>query len=108
MEDGFVLRYRPEEKKVDGLPGTEGVFFACRFWLADCLHLLGRKNEAREIFERLLLVRNDVGLFAEEYDPKEKLLGNFPQAFSHVALVNTAFRLSEKPSLPDKHCRARS
>ena len=109
MEDGFVLRYRPEEKKVDGLPGSEGVFLACSFWFADCLHLLGRKKEARELFERLLAVRNDLGLLAEEYDPKAKRqLGNFPQAFSHLALVNTAHRLSEKPSLPDKHCGPRS
>ena len=97
MRDGFVLRYRPGDENVDGLSGKEGVFLPCTFWLADCLHLLGRKTEARELFERLLEVRNDLGLLAEEYDPKEKrLLGNFPQAFSHVALVNTAFRLSEK------------
>ena len=97
MRDGFVLRYRQGEENVDGLSGGEGVFLPCSFWLADCLHLLGRKTEAREIFERLLDVRNDLGLLSEEYDPKEKrLLGNFPQAFSHVALVNTAFRLSDQ------------
>ncbi|MDQ2918639.1 MAG: glycoside hydrolase family 15 protein [Verrucomicrobiota bacterium] len=96
MRDGFVLRYRPGEENVDGLSGREGVFLPCSFWLADCLHLLGRKKEARALFERLLEVRNDVGLLSEEYDPKEKrLLGNFPQAFSHVALVNTALRLSQ-------------
>jgi GH15 family glucan-1,4-alpha-glucosidase len=94
-EDGFVLRYRPEEKGVDGLPGSEGVFLPCSFWLADCLHLIGRKKEARELFERLLDLRNDLGLLAEEYDPREKRqLGNFPQAFTHVALVNTARILS--------------
>ncbi len=98
LHDGFVLRYRPEEKKVDGLPGSEGVFLPCSFWLADCYHLLGRKKEARMLFERLLDLRNDLGLLSEEYDPKEKrLLGNFPQAFTHVGLVNTAHALSEKP-----------
>jgi GH15 family glucan-1,4-alpha-glucosidase len=90
MRDGFVLRYRTE-RKVDGLPGSEGVFLPCSFWLADCLHLMGRTSEARELFERLLNLRNDVGLLAEEYDPRAKRqLGNFPQAFTHVALVNTA------------------
>ena len=93
-EDGFVLRYRTEHK-VDGLPGDEGVFLLCTFWLADCLHLIGRKEEARALFERLLALRNDLGLMAEEYDPKAKrMLGNFPQAFSHIALVNTARILS--------------
>lgn len=90
-EDGFVLRYRPEQNNIDGLPGGEGVFLLCSFWLADCLHLIGRTTEARELFQRLLALRNDVGLLAEEYDPVAKrMLGNFPQAFSHVALVNTA------------------
>jgi GH15 family glucan-1,4-alpha-glucosidase len=99
LQDGFVLRYRPQEKKVDGLPGSEGVFLPCSFWLADCLHLIGRTKEARELFERLLSVRNDLGLLAEEYDPKTKRqLGNFPQAFSHVALINTAHRLSKNPA----------
>ena len=95
VQDGFVLRYRPEESKVDGLPGSEGVFLLCSFWLADCLHLIGRTAEARELFERLMALRNDVGLLAEEYDPRAKrMLGNFPQAFSHVALINTARTLS--------------
>ncbi|MBA2623027.1 MAG: glycoside hydrolase family 15 protein [Chthoniobacterales bacterium] len=95
VEDGFVLRYRTETNKVDGLPGGEGVFLLCSFWLADCLHLIGRTQEARELFERLLSLRNDVGLLAEEYDPRAgRILGNFPQAFSHVALVNTAYSLS--------------
>ncbi|MFL6541129.1 MAG: glycoside hydrolase family 15 protein, partial [Chthoniobacterales bacterium] len=93
--DGFVLRYRAETSKVDGLPGGEGVFLLCTFWLADCLHLIGRKKEACALFERLLALRNDVGLLAEEYDPRAKrMLGNFPQAFSHVAIVNTAQMLS--------------
>jgi len=97
MHDGFVLRYRPLETGVDGLPGDEGVFLPCSFWLADCWHLLGRKKEARELFERLLDVRNDLGLLAEEYDPRAKRqLGNFPQAFSHVALVSCARILGDE------------
>jgi GH15 family glucan-1,4-alpha-glucosidase len=93
--DGLVLRYRAERNDVDGLPGGEGVFLPCSFWLADCLHLTGRTNEAKELFERLLKLRNDVGLLSEEYDPRaQRQLGNFPQAFTHVALVNTANLLS--------------
>jgi len=93
--DGFVLRYpTPEDTTVDGLPGGEGAFLACSFWLADALHMLGRTGEARELFERLLDLRNDVGLLAEEYDPRyQRQVGNFPQAFSHVGLVNTAYNL---------------
>jgi GH15 family glucan-1,4-alpha-glucosidase len=73
------------------LHGREGAFLPCSFWLADCLHLIGRVNEASALFEKLLSVRNDLGLLAEEYDPRaERQLGNFPQAFSHVALVTTA------------------
>lgn len=106
MRDGFVLRYRPEEEGVDGLPGGEGVFLPCSFWLASCLHGIGREKEARELFERLLGLRNDLGLLAEEYDPiAKRQLGNFPQAFSHVSLVNTALTLSEKRSLPDQSSR---
>ena len=85
----------------DGLPGDEGVFLPCSFWLASCLHLLGQKKKARVLFERLLKLRNDVGLLSEEYDPRTKRqLGNFPQAFTHVALVNTALLLSGKNSSP--------
>jgi GH15 family glucan-1,4-alpha-glucosidase len=92
--DGFVLRYRTNES-IDGLPPGEGVFLACSFWLADCLILLGRRDEARALFERLCRLANDVGLLAEEYDPHSgRQLGNFPQAFTHVALVNTAMNLS--------------
>jgi GH15 family glucan-1,4-alpha-glucosidase len=92
--DGFVLRYRPEAG-VDGLAGGEGAFLACSFWLADALALMGRREEAAEVFERLLSVRNDVGLLAEEYDPRaRRQLGNFPQAFSHVGLINTAQNLT--------------
>jgi GH15 family glucan-1,4-alpha-glucosidase len=104
MPDGLVLRYRPQEVGVDGLPGTEGVFLPCSFWLADCWHLLGRKKEARELFERLLDLRNDLGLLAEEYDPRNKRqLGNFPQAFSHVALVSCARVLSDEDRLLARH-----
>ncbi|MGK2947328.1 MAG: glycoside hydrolase family 15 protein [Acidimicrobiales bacterium] len=94
LVDGFVMRYRSGER-VDGLPGGEGAFLLCTFWLADVLTLLGRDNEARSMFERLLGLRNDVGLLSEEYDPTTKrLLGNFPQAFSHTAIINTAATLS--------------
>ena len=94
MSGGFVLRYRTHES-VDGLPPGEGVFLACSFWLADNLVMLGRHEEARALFERLLALRNDVGLLSEEYDPdSNRFLGNFPQAFSHVALINTALNLS--------------
>ncbi len=98
--DGFVHRYRTGNVD-DGLPPGEGAFLACSFWLADAYYLLGRTDEAEQLFERLLRLRNDVGLLAEEYDSKAKrLLGNFPQAFSHIALVNTAHNLSheEKPA----------
>jgi GH15 family glucan-1,4-alpha-glucosidase len=94
--DGFVMRYRTREY-IDGLPPGEGVFLACSFWLADNLALQGRHEEARELFEKLLALRNDVGLLAEEYDPAAKrFLGNYPQAFSHVALINTAMNLGER------------
>jgi GH15 family glucan-1,4-alpha-glucosidase len=92
--DGFVCRYDTGQT-LDGLPPGEGVFLACSFWLADNYILQGRLGEARQLFERLLSLRNDVGLLAEEYDPRlGRQVGNFPQAFSHVALVNTAFNLT--------------
>ncbi|WP_433089222.1 glycoside hydrolase family 15 protein [Dactylosporangium sp. CA-052675] len=96
MQDGFVQRYtQHEETDVDGLPPGEGAFLACTFWLADNYALMGRHEEARETFERLLALRNDVGLLPEEYDTQEKrLVGNFPQAFSHVPLIDTARTLS--------------
>ena len=99
VQDGFVLRYRTKEAGVDGLPPGEGVFLPCSFWLVDCYELLGRHDDAHELFGRLADLANDVGLLAEEYDPKAgRLLGNFPQAFTHLALVNTAFNLA--PHLP--------
>ncbi|MFE2586744.1 glycoside hydrolase family 15 protein [Streptomyces sp. NPDC059378] len=92
---GFVRRYDTGDTPVDGLPGDEGAFLACSFWLADALHMTGRTEEARALFERLLGLTNDVGLLAEEYDPVAgRQLGNFPQAFSHIGLVNTALALS--------------
>jgi GH15 family glucan-1,4-alpha-glucosidase len=92
--DGFVRRYRSEDE-VDGLPPGEGVFLPCSFWMADTLYLIGRVDEARAQFERLLALTNDVGLISEEYDPLNgRMLGNFPQAFTHVSLVNTACNLS--------------
>ena len=100
VEDGFVLRYRTHETD-DGLPPGEGVFLACSFWLADNYAMMGRTQEARALFERLLSLRNDVGLLAEEYDPAaRRLLGNFPQAFSHVGLVNTAYNLTPRQAAP--------
>jgi GH15 family glucan-1,4-alpha-glucosidase len=100
LHDGLVRRYRSEEGG-DGLPPGEGTFLACSFWLADNYALLGRTAEAEALFERLLALRNDVGLLAEEYDPlARRQLGNFPQAFSHVGLVNTAFNLTPHLSAP--------
>jgi len=99
LQDGFVLRYRTSESAADGLPPGEGVFLPCSFWLCDCYELLGRHDEAHELFARLVALGNDLGLMSEEYDPRaERQLGNFPQAFTHLALVNTAFNLA--PHLP--------
>ena len=95
-EDGFVLRYRPGVgSSDDGLPGDEGAFLACSFWLADALHGIGRRRDATEMLEKLMGLANDVGLLAEEYDPRlRRQLGNTPQAFSHLGLVNAARHLS--------------
>lgn len=91
---GFLRRYDTEDSVVDGLPSGEGAFLACSFWLADALYLTGREEEARELFDRLVGLCNDVGLLAEEYDPVHHCqLGNIPQAFSHIGLVNTALIL---------------
>ncbi|MEK1894042.1 MAG: glycoside hydrolase family 15 protein [Rhizobium sp.] len=94
LRDGLVLRYETREVD-DGLPPGEGAFLACSFWLADALVLIGRRDDALRLFERLLSLCNDVGLLAEEYDPHaERMVGNFPQAFSHVGLINSALNLS--------------
>ncbi|GAA4551054.1 glycoside hydrolase family 15 protein [Streptomyces collinus] len=91
---GFLRRYSTADGDVDGLPGGEGVFLVCSFWLADALYMTGRAKEARELFERLAGLANDVGLLSEEFDPLTgRHLGNFPQAFSHIGLVNTALAL---------------
>jgi GH15 family glucan-1,4-alpha-glucosidase len=93
-QDGFVRRYSTRTD-VDGLPGGEAAFLVCTLWLADNLALLGRRREARCLFERILELRNDLGLLSEEYDPAaRRLVGNFPQALSHVGLVNTAYNLT--------------
>jgi len=95
------MRYDTSESE-DGLSSDEGVFLACSFWLVDAYLLLDRKDEAHRLFKRLLTVCNDVGLLSEEYDPRTgHLLGNFPQALSHIALINSAFNLSE-PVKPAK------
>jgi GH15 family glucan-1,4-alpha-glucosidase len=95
LQDGLLLRFKPE-REVDGLSGDEGVFLACSFWLVGVYRMLGRDEDARRLFDRVSATRNDLGLLAEEYDPKlQRQLGNFPQAFSHFALVNAAFMLAE-------------
>jgi GH15 family glucan-1,4-alpha-glucosidase len=96
LVEGFVQRYKPDVD-VEGVSGHEGVFLPCTFWLADCYALTGRRDEAQNLLETLLAIRNDVGLLSEEYDPAEKRLpGNFPQAFTHVSLVNTVHGLTAR------------
>jgi GH15 family glucan-1,4-alpha-glucosidase len=109
VRDGLVLRYTqpdaPEQGKaeVDGLPGTEGAFLACSFWLVNALHVIGRPDEALDLFDRLLSLRNDLGLLAEEYDPRYgRQVGNFPQAFSHMPLIQAALNLEDHAG---HHCR---
>ena len=105
VEHGFVSRYEPQPS-VDGLPPGDGAFLTCTFWLADNLALMGQQERACELFTRLLAIRNDVGLLAEEYDPVSgRQLGNFPQAISHISLINTAYNLTprgEKPAVDRK------
>jgi GH15 family glucan-1,4-alpha-glucosidase len=106
--DGLVLRY-DTRKDHDGLPEGEGAFLACSFWLADNLVLLGRHHDAKRLYERLLGLRNDVGLLSEEYDPRVKrLVGNFPQAFSHIAIINTAHNLTRKAKPAEQRCENKS
>ena len=94
MKKGLVMRYRTSKAK-DGLAGSEGTFLACSFWLVSNLKLIGRNADAKRLFERLLALANDVGLLSEEYDTKRnRLVGNFPQALSHIALIGAAFQLA--------------
>jgi GH15 family glucan-1,4-alpha-glucosidase len=96
VHDGFVMRYIPDEDAADGLPPGEGAFLACSFWLVTDLALLGRTREAQDLFERLLSLRNDLGLFSEEYDQQHRrLIGNFPQAFTHLTLIRSAVALTD-------------
>ena len=103
MVDGFVRRYTQPSAQTDGLPPGEGAFYACGFWLADNYVLQKRRADARALFERLIGTANDVGLLSEEYDPHAKrLVGNFPQAFSHVGMVNTAYNLASESKPADQ------
>jgi GH15 family glucan-1,4-alpha-glucosidase len=112
LDNGFVLRYRTaDDGAIDGLTGKEGAFLACSFWLVDCLHMIGRTKDAEKLFGRLLALRNDLGLLSEEYDAvRKRQVGNFPQAFSHVSLVNSACRLTGNDALaigPEEGVRRR-
>ena len=100
VRDGFVLRYKPEHTN-DGLAGSEGAFLACSFWLVDAYAYSGRRDEAVALFERLIALRNDLDLLSEEYEPTSgRLIGNFPQAFSHLALVHSASVLANAELTP--------
>lgn len=100
VRDGFVLRYQPEQAQ-DGLAGSEGAFLACSFWLVDAYAYAGRRHDAEALFERLLALRNDLGLLSEEFEPRSgRLIGNFPQAFSHLALVHSASVLADAELTP--------
>jgi GH15 family glucan-1,4-alpha-glucosidase len=102
MPSGLVMRY-DTSKVDDGLPPGEGVFLACSFWMVSALKSVGRRKDAKALFERLLRLRNDLGLLSEEYDVERKrLVGNFPQAFSHIALVNAAFDLADEPHMRNR------
>jgi GH15 family glucan-1,4-alpha-glucosidase len=106
LTDGFVMRYRTHTG-VDGLEPGEGAFLACSFWLADVYIMQGRLAEAERLFKRLVSLCNDVGLLSEEYDPRAKrLAGNFPQAFSHVGLANTAFNLTQSATTIEKRSQS--
>jgi GH15 family glucan-1,4-alpha-glucosidase len=104
--DGFVYRYASDDR-LDGLPAGEGAFLPCTFWLVDNFALQGRLDEAEQLFKRLVSLQNDLGLLAEEWDPEtRRQLGNFPQAFTHVALVNSAFNLdSQHDATPEQRAR---
>lgn len=103
LDSGLVLRYRTEHG-VDGLPGDEGAFLACTFWLVEALHLIGQPERARALFEHVLSLRNDLGLLAEEYDPRiNRMVGNFPQALSHIPLVTAAYLMADMPGPATGH-----
>ena len=105
--DGLIRRYSTTEA-IDGLPPGEGAFLPCSFWLADNLAMAGRHDEAKALFERLLSLRNDVGLISEAYDTEQRrLVGNFPQAMTHVALINTARNLSVPRASSDRRAQRR-
>jgi GH15 family glucan-1,4-alpha-glucosidase len=98
--DGLIMRYIPTRESLDGIGEREGVFLPCSFWLVEALALAGKTADAHALFERLLSVATDLGLLAEEYDPEApRLLGNFPQAFTHLALVGAAFAIAEGRSM---------
>jgi GH15 family glucan-1,4-alpha-glucosidase len=108
LDHGLVRRYTTG-RRVDGLPPDEGVFLPCSFWLADALALCGKRAKAERLFKRLLAIANDVGLLAEEYDPaSRRQLGNFPQALTHVALINTARNLSKSGGPSEQRSRRNS
>jgi GH15 family glucan-1,4-alpha-glucosidase len=105
MRDGLVLRYDTSRTQ-DGLPPGEGVFLACSFWMVSSLKVVGREEEAVKLFEHLLSLTNDLGLLSEEYDPRGKrLVGNYPQSFSHIALVNAAYDLEDGVGVRKRCCR---
>jgi GH15 family glucan-1,4-alpha-glucosidase len=109
LQDGLVQRYRTHHNDVDGLPPGEGVFLPCSFWLVDCYELIGRHDDAHALFQRVVALGNDLGLLAEEYDPaSQRLLGNFPQAFTHLALVNSAFNVLPHLPSPMHHRHAQT
>jgi GH15 family glucan-1,4-alpha-glucosidase len=108
LRDGLVQRYDTNELD-DGVNGHEGAFLACSFWLVSVWNLCGRRQEARELFERLLALRNDVGLLSEEYDTQAKRqVGNFPQAWSHIALVNSAFEFTRAVSPGEQRSQSKA
>ncbi|MGO8773312.1 MAG: glycoside hydrolase family 15 protein, partial [Terracidiphilus sp.] len=99
IRDGLVMRYNTAKAR-DGLPPGEGAFLACSFWMVGCMKAVGRTQDAKKLFEKLLKLRNDLGLLSEQYDfVGKRLVGNFPQAFSHIALVNAAFYLRPGPTV---------
>jgi GH15 family glucan-1,4-alpha-glucosidase len=96
VKDGFVMRYIPDEGSADGLPPGEGAFLACSFWLVIDLALIGRRDDAEALFDRLISLKNDLGIFSEEYDQvNQRLIGNTPQAFTHLTLIAAAKVLSD-------------